>query len=219
MLPPDPTLLDRLAGLHPAVVADSLDGIGIRDHVLAPRIRPLAPDSRVVGIARTVRCVHVDAVPADPEDWYRGELEAIDSLRPGDVLVASTCDGSFWGELLATAAARRGARGIVADAYARDTLALIELGFPTFVSGIHCADSLGRVDVDAIGVEITCGDVRVAEGDLVLGDHDGVVVIPRSVAGEVIGLAEEKLVGENLVRAKLAEGMPAGEAFRRYGIL
>ena len=127
--------------------------------------------------------------------------------------------GSFWGELLATAAQHRGARGIVADAYARDTLALIEMGFPTFVSGIHCADSLGRIDVVATGTEISCGDVDVAEGDLVLGDHDGVVVIPRPVADEVIGLAEEKVAGENLVREKLAEGMPVADAFRTYGIL
>lgn len=171
-------LLERLGRLYPAVVSDCLDRAGIRDCVMAPRIRPLTPGMNLAGVARTVQCVAVGAVPADRADWYRGEIEAIDSLRPGDVLVVSTCAGSFWGELLATAAQHRGARGIVADAYARDTLSLIEMGFPTFVSGIHCADSLGRIDVVATGTEISCGDVDVAEGDLVLGDHDGVVVIP-----------------------------------------
>ena len=72
--------------------------------MLAPRIRPLFPGARLAGRARTVRCVPVAAVPADPADWYRGELEAVDSLGPGDVMVVSTCEGSYWGELLATAA-------------------------------------------------------------------------------------------------------------------
>jgi len=212
-------LIDRLGLLHPAVVSDCLDRIGIRDRVMAPRIRPLAPETKVAGIARTVLCVPAAGVPADRDDWYRGELSAVDALGAGDVMVVSTCEGSYWGELLATAARRRGARGIVADAYARDTLALIAMGFPTFVAGIHCADSLGRIDVEATGVEIICGGVPVADGDLVLGDHDGVVVVPARVAEEVIVLAEEKVAGEILVREKLEEGMSVAEAFRSYGVI
>ena len=212
-------LIDRLERLYPAVVADCLDRLGVRAQVLDPRIRPLTPATRLAGYAATVRCVEVDAVPERREDWYRGELEAVDSLAPGDVMVVSTCRGSYWGELLATASLYRGARGIVADAYTRDTLALIELGFPTFAAGIHCADSLGRIDVDAMDVAIVCGGVEIGPGDLVLGDFDGVVAIPSEVADEVVGLAEEKVAGENLVREKLAEGMPVSEAFRTYGIL
>lgn len=215
----DKGLIERLERLHPAVVSDCLDKVGIRDRVLAPRIRPLDPASKLAGRARTVQCVRVDAVPSDPDDWYRGELEAVDSLRPGDVMVVSTCEGSYWGELLATAATSRGAHGIVADAYARDTLRLIEMGFPTFVAGIQCTDSLGRMDVAAIGVEISCGDVTVAEGDLVLADHDGVVVVPAAVADDVITLAEAKIADENEMRKKLAAGMPVADAFRESGVL
>jgi regulator of RNase E activity RraA len=163
--------------------------------------------------------VEVDAVPESRDDWYRGELQAVDSLRPGDVMVVSTCRGSYWGELLATASRHRGARGIVADAYTRDTLALIAMGFPTFAAGIHCADSLGRIDVDAVGVPIVCGGVEVAPGDLVLGDYDGVVVVPAALGEEVVALAEEKVGGENLVREKLAGGMSVAGAFRTYGII
>jgi 4-hydroxy-4-methyl-2-oxoglutarate aldolase len=212
-------LVDRLGLLHPAVISDCLDRIGLRNRVLAPRIRPLSLDTKVAGVARTVLCVATDRVPEDRDDWYRGELAAVDELGHGDVMVVSTCEGSYWGELLATAARGRGARGIVADAYTRDTLALIAMGFPTFVAGIHCADSLGRIDVQASGVDITCGGVAVTDGDLVLGDHDGVVVIPTAVAEEVIGLAEEKVSGESLVRQKLEEGMPVAEAFRLYGVI
>ena len=212
-------LVSRLERLYPAVVSDCLDRVGIRDRVLAPRIRPLWPEARLAGVARTVRCVAVDAVPEDPADWYRGELAAVDALRAGDVMVVSTCEGSYWGELLATAARARGANGIVADAYTRDTLALIEMGFPTFAAGIHCADSLGRIDVVETRGEITCGDVPVADGDLVLADHDGVVVLPAAVAEQVVALAEEKAAGESRVREKLAEGMSVTEAFRSYGVI
>jgi 4-hydroxy-4-methyl-2-oxoglutarate aldolase len=212
-------LVDRLERLHPAVVSDCLDRMGIRDRVLEPHIRPLWPEAKVAGVARTVQCIAIDDVPQDRNDWYAGELAAVDALGPGDVMVVSTCRGSYWGELLATAARAHGARGLVADAYARDTLALIEMGFPTFVAGIHCADSLGRIDVQAAGVDITCGGVVVSDGDLVLADHDGVVIVPAAAAAEVIGLAEEKVSGENLVRGKLAEGMPVAEAFRVYGVI
>jgi regulator of RNase E activity RraA len=215
----DLTLVDRLARLHPAVVADCLDRAGLRHQVLAPHVRPLTPSMRVAGFAATVRCVEVDAVPASRDDWYRNELAAVDALQDGDVMVVSTCRGSFWGELLATASSHRGARGVVADAYTRDTLALIEMGFPTFAAGVHCADSLGRIDVDAFDVPITCAGVTVAPGDLVLGDNDGVVVVPAAEAETILAAAEEKLSGESLVRTKLAEGMPVSEAFRTYGVI
>ena len=215
----DLTLVERLARLHPAVVADCLDREGLRHQVLAPHIRPLVPTMRVAGYATTVHCIEVDAVPESRDDWYRNELASVDALQPGDVIVVSTCRGSYWGELLATASAFRGAHGVVADAYTRDTLTLMEMGFPTFAAGIHCADSLGRIDVDAVDVRITCGGVSVEPDDLVLGDHDGVVVVPAAIGPTIVRLAEEKVGGENLVRAKLAEGMPVSEAFRTYGVI
>jgi 4-hydroxy-4-methyl-2-oxoglutarate aldolase len=215
----DLALIERLERLYPAVVADCLDRLGVRMQVLEPHIRPLYADAKVAGYAATVHCIEVEAVPEDRADWYRGEMNAVDALQPGDVMVVSTCRGSYWGELLATASRYRGARGLVADAYTRDTLALMEMRFPTFSAGIHCADSLGRIDVDAVGVPISCGGVEVGQGDLVLGDNDGVVIIPASLGAEVIGLAEGKASGENLVRAKLAEGMTVSEAFRIYGVI
>jgi regulator of RNase E activity RraA len=215
----DLTLIERLERLHPAVVSDCLDRLGRRSQVLSPHIRPLTPATKLAGYAATVRCVEVDDVPATRDDWYSGELRAVDALQPGDVMVVSTCSGSYWGELLATASRHRGARGLVADAFTRDTLALIEMGFPTFAAGIHCADSLGRIDVAAVGVPISCGGVTVEPGDLVLGDYDGVVVIPAELGEKVVALAEEKAAGESLVREKLVEGMPVTEAFRTYGVI
>ena len=91
--------------------------------------------------------------------------------------------------------------------------------FPVFCRGIHPTDSLGRIDVVARNVPIVCGDVTVQPGDLILGDHDGIVVLPQAVAEQALQAAEEKVRGENLVRQKLAEGMSANEAFQRYGVL
>jgi 4-hydroxy-4-methyl-2-oxoglutarate aldolase len=215
----DLDFVDRLAALHPAVVSDCLDLLGYRAQVLEPSIRPLAAGMRLAGVAATVRVVAEEGIPADRSQWHRGTIEAVDALQPGDVLVASHCDAAFWGELLATAANLRGARGVVADAYARDTLALIDMHFATFARGINCADALGRIRVEASGVPIECGGVRVNPGDFVLGDHDGVVVLPAAVAAEAVALAEQKMAGENTVRDALAEGMSLAEAFKTFGLL
>jgi 4-hydroxy-4-methyl-2-oxoglutarate aldolase len=215
----DLTLLDRLERLHVAVVSDCLDRIDRREQVMDPSIRPLYQDAKTAGYAVTVQAVNVEAMPASTDDWYKGELQAVDALGVGDVMVVSTCRGSYWGELLATASRYRGARGAVMDAYTRDTLALIEMRFPTFVAGISAADSLGRIDVEAVNVPIHCGGVPVDPGDLILADYDGVVVVPHQIAVEVIGAAEEKLAGESRVREKLATGMPTWEAFQTYGII
>jgi 4-hydroxy-4-methyl-2-oxoglutarate aldolase len=219
LTPRDAGLLDRLRRLHPAVVSDCLDQLGYRQQVMAPHIRPLYPEAVLAGFAATVHCVEVDKPPDNPSDYYRGELQAVDALKSGDVMVVSTCEGSYWGELLATASRYRGAVGIVADAYTRDTLKLIEMRFPTFAAGISASDSLGRIEVDAVGGPIECGGVIVNPEDLVLADHDGIVVIPSAVAEQALSLAEEKVAGEDIVRDKLAEGMPVWDAFRTYGVI
>ncbi len=211
------SLVDRLDRLYPAVVSDVLDRMGYRQQAMAPEIRPLFPEARLCGTAMPVLAVPAYSVPE--KDAYQRELEAVDHLKPGDVMVVSHIDGSFWGELLSTAARYRGARGIVVDGYTRDTLAIIRMGFPTFVRGIHIADSLGRLEVVAYDVPVVCGGVRVSPGDLVLADFDGVVVVPGEAAEEAMARAEEKVSGENKVREHLQQGMPVSEAFRRFGVI
>jgi regulator of RNase E activity RraA len=215
----DPRLVQRLETLYTAVVADCLDKVGIRTNVMEPFIRPLYRQAKMAGFAMTVQAVDVHNLPESADDYYRGELQAVDSLADGDVMVVSNCGGSYWGELLATAARYRGSRGIVVDGYCRDTLALIEMAFPTFARGILCYDSLGRIDVTGVQVPIVCGGVTVHPNDLILADHDGVVVVPRAAADEVLRLAEEKVAGENTVREELARGRPVWEAFRAHGVI
>lgn len=209
--------VDRLSRLYTPVVADVLDRLGYRDQCPRPEIRPLVEGTGLAGVARTV--LTTSAADANPAEPYKGEMAAVDALGHGDVMVVSTCEGSFWGELLSTAARHRGCRGIVIDGYTRDTRAIKTMGFPVFCRGIHPADSLGRLDVVAHDVPIVCGGVSVNPYDLVLADDDGVVIVPSAVAEKALAAAEQKVRGENLVRLKLAEGMSVTEAFHRYGVL
>jgi 4-hydroxy-4-methyl-2-oxoglutarate aldolase len=209
--------VERLTRLYTPVVADVLDRLGYRAQCLRADIRPLSRGMVAAGVARTVRTIPApELATTEP---YKGEMAAVDALRPGDVLVVSDCDWSFWGELLSTAARHRGCRGVVIDGYTRDTRAIIAMDFPVFCRGIHPADSLGRLDVAEHDVPIDCGGVLVQPGDLILADDDGVVVVPRAVAEPALAAAEEKVGGENRVRQALSQGMSVTEAFRRYGVL
>lgn len=208
---------DRLGKLFTCVVADVLDKLGYRYQCLEQDIRPIFPQAKVAGYALTVQAVPSrDIEPAKP---YLGELLAVDALKQGDVLVVSESPWSFWGELLSTSAKFRGCRGVVLDGPTRDSQAIQEMGFPVFHRGFHPADSLGRMEVVSHNVPISCGGVMIHPGDLILGDHDGIVVVPIGVAEKALKLAEEKVSGENLVRKALAGGMTTQEAFAKYGIL
>jgi regulator of RNase E activity RraA len=209
-------LLPRLERLYSAVVSDCLDQLGVRDKAMQPTLRPLYPEAKVVGIAATVLAHEVYAIPAEP---YIKELEAVDRLQRDEVLVVSHVDGCFFGELLATASRARGARGIVLDGWTRDTRRIVDMRFPAFVRGISPLDSLGRMDVAAIQVPVACAGVLVHPGDLVLGDYDGIVVVPQDLAEEAVAKAEEKVRGEDQVREVLARGESVVAAFRKYGVI
>ncbi len=143
-------------------------------------------------------------------------------MKSDDVLVVDAGDDrtcGFWGELLTTACLYKGVRGVVMTACTRDLWKIKELNFPVFGVGHHPADSKGRADIVSIGDPITIAGVGAKYGDLIIGDEDGIVIIPSEVAGETIRLAQEKASAENVVRDELARGMPMGEAFRKYGVL
>lgn len=130
--------------LYTAVLADILDGLGYRDQVMREWLRPLVPGQPFAGWARTISCVDVYHVPPDP---YALELEAVDSILPGEVVVVCTSESKRnapWGELLSTAARARGARGAVIDGLIRDISKIQALGFPVFTAGIKPVDSKGR---------------------------------------------------------------------------
>ena len=205
--------------LYAAVISDALDAAGCREQALKHTIRPLLPETVVVGRALPVLCLEVYEIPDEP---YQQEIAAVDSLKQDDVLICST-NGStricFWGELLSTAAQARGARGAVIDGFIRDIRKIVEMGFPIFTTGISPVDSNGRGEVVAYNVPIECGGVPVNPGDIVFGDADGVVVIPQNIEKAVIASALEKVRGENQTRDALREGASLREVYDRYGIL
>ena len=205
--------------LFSSVIADALDACGYREQIFRHDIRPLFPEAVVIGRALTVLSVDVYEIPEKP---YKLELEAVDALRPGDVLVAQTngtIRSSLWGELLSTAAISRGAMGAVIDGFTRDCQAISAMGFPLFIRGIAPYDSKGRSDVIAYNTPIECGGVMVLPGDLIFGDYDGVVAIPQAVEKKVLSAAFEKASAEKEVKEALENGMSATDAFNKFGIL
>jgi regulator of RNase E activity RraA len=206
-----------------AAACDILDELGHRHQAMHQRLRPLLPDRHqcgFIGRARTVRWMEADY--ADQENPYGLEIETIDSLKPGDVVVHSTDfagTNAPWGELMSTAAQYRGAVGCVCDSQIRDCLKIIDLNFPVYSAGIRPLDSMGRGRVMAYDVPVRCGDVLVNPGDTVFADFDGVVVIPHTVLGQVVDLACHKADQESLSREELKAGCTLREVFDRYGVL
>ena len=205
--------------LYTAVVSDSLDQLGFRSQAMREYLRPLYPDCKVAGWARTVSCSDIYHIPPDP---YGIEIEAVDSLLPGEVAVVGThksVRNAPWGELLSTAARARGARGAIIDGLVRDVQKIEELRFPVFASGIKPVDSMGRGAVTAYNVPVECGEVPVNPGDFVFADFDGAVVIPQAIVNDAIQLAAEKVRRENSSRSELMQGAFLRDVYKKYGVL
>ena len=205
--------------LTSAVLADVLDNLGHRHTALPPDVRPLRPTWKLFGRAATLSAVPVDVEPAHP---YAVELECLDALRPGEVLVATTNGdrgSALWGELLSTAARARGAVGVVLDGLTRDAARILAMDYPVFAAGFSPLDSKGRLDGVSHGQPIRIGACLVRPGDWVFGDIDGVVVVPTEVAETAFARALEKVSGENRVREELARGRSIREVFAEYRIL
>ena len=216
-----PALADLRAHLTTALLSDVLDSLGHRAQALPPRIRPLDEASVMVGRARTALFMDVyDVIPG--ENPYELEIALIDNLKPDEIPVFS-CGGTGriapWGELLTTASLARGAAGALMDGLVRDIRAIRATGFPVFHGGIGPLDSKGRGKIVALDVPVECAGVRVCPGDLIFGDADGAIVVPRTVEAQAIAAAFEKLAGERSTLADLQAGLPLGQVYAKYGIL
>jgi regulator of RNase E activity RraA len=205
--------------LSSAVLADVLDALGHRSSALPPELRPLRPEWKLFGRAATLSTM---PVAADPPAPYAVEMECVDALRPGEVLVATTNGdrgSALWGELLSTAARARGATGAVIDGLTRDAARILAMDFPVFAAGFSPLDSRGRLDGVSHGRPVRVGACVVRPGDWVFGDLDGVVVVPAELAGAAFARALDKVQGENRVRHDLARGRSLRETFAEHGIL
>ena len=216
----DKEMFDAMQGkLYAAVISDILDSLGARDQAMRADICPVYPGAVVVGRAYPV--LSADTFQPD-DDPYRGEIEAVDSLKADDVVVWGTNRSTrtcVWGELLSTAAQARGARGAIIDGYTRDVPQITAMNFPTFSTGRKPVDSAGRSIVIGHDCPVCCGDVLVNPGDIIFADIDGVVVIPRKLGKQVITLALEKVEKENLVRNELLTGAMLRDVFDKHRVL
>jgi len=208
----------RIGALNPSAVSDILHARGLHNQVMRHDIQALDPAMRLRGIARTMASRPLVDAPA-PGREYELLFAAIDGLRAGEVLVTDETDCCVWGELCAEAAMRRGGNGAVIDGFTRDSADICRIGFPIFCRGRHMSDLLYHRTITALDEPVLCGGVAVHPGDLMLGAEDGLLVVPAALIEAVVAEAYEKSQAESQVRVALREGMTAGDAYRRFGVM
>ena len=208
---------ERFAAIYTAALADILDARGHRDQTLPPSIRPLEPGMTLAGPAFTVQ--GRPAATIDYDAAIRKVLAMLGEVPSGQVAVYACAQdvSAHLGELSVTSLAARGVTGCVLDGGCRDTRFILDTGFPVFTRFVTPEDSTWRWELEATQVAITIGRVRIEPGDWVVGDDDGVVVVPAGIAESVLVEAEAKAATESEIRAAVAEGMPPLEAYERYG--
>jgi regulator of RNase E activity RraA len=204
--------------LFSSILGDVLDLKGRHHQFLPAACRPLAPHMVVVGRAMTVLEADVFHLPNPP---FGKMLEALDSLQKDEVYVAAGCAPRYalFGELMATAAKARGAAGAVLAGYARDVRGICDLKFPTFCYGSYGQDQRGRGQVIDFRVPLEIEGVMVMPGDIVMGDLDGVVIVPREVEQVIISMALIQGRKEKTARSMLLNGARAQDVFTETGVL
>ncbi len=211
--------------LFTCVVGDVMDAMDHTHRYLPPNIRPVTEGMRIVGRAKTVQeadC-HGRTVHHEGRDQAFGVMfDALDSMKENEVYICTGASLNYacWGELMSTAAMQHKAAGAVIEGYSRDTDGIRGLNFPTFSTGFYGQDQglRGRVIDYDCPIEFS-NHVLVNPGDIVFGDIDGVVIIPKEIEAEVIEAALEKVRGENMVRKLIQEGMPTRQVWDEYGIM
>lgn len=213
--------------LYTAVIGDIMDKMGYTHQFLPPRIRPLRDDMFIAGRAMTVLEADVldNLTDAGNNPLLKRSfglmLEALDDLREDEVYICSGSSPAYalWGELMSARAMQCKAAGAVVNGYSRDTKGILELDFACFSYGPYAQDQAPCGKVIDYRVPIDMEGVRINNGDMIIGDIDGVCVVPREIEEEVFERALEKARGERVVLKKIKEGMKAREAFDKYGIM
>jgi regulator of RNase E activity RraA len=208
--------------LFTAVVGDALDRAGFHRQFLPPHIRPLRDDMVVVGRAMPVLQADIADDVADRAEDFGLMLRALDDLKPGEVYLSAggTPRYALWGGLMSTRAMHLKATGAVLDGRHRDTREILALGFPVFSSGPYAQDQRGRGEVVDFRTTVEFANgCRVAPGDIVFGDVDGILVIPKDAANEIVPIALAKIEGEDDVRRMILEGGSTEAIFAKTGIM
>lgn len=209
--PSDDPNLERASRLDTTSLSDALDRLGIAGQCLG--IKPLDPRFRLTGRAYTILYGPASVPPGTVGDY-------IDDVRPRSVVVLDNGgreNATVWGDILTWVAHRRGVAGTVIDGACRDTHLARELGYPVFSRSYSMRTGKDRVQVESVNAVVNIGDARVAPGDLLRGDADGVVVLPREHEDAILTAAEEIDAVEQKIRAAVAEGKTLAEARMQLG--
>lgn len=213
--------------LFVALVGDVLDKMGLQHQFLPPTIKPLQNNFVLIGRAMTV--LEADVFEEEAETSKNPIMkkpfgimfEALDDLKEDEVYICSGCSPNFalWGGLMSTRAIKLGAAGAVLHGWSRDTNEILNLNFPTFSYGGFAQDQGPRGKVIDYRVPIEIEGVRVNSGDIIYGDRDGVLVVPKDAVNDAFKGAIEKARGEQLVKQALESGMSTVDAFNKFGIM
>jgi regulator of RNase E activity RraA len=205
----------RYRRLYTPAVADALDDRGLWHQIVDRRIQPLVLGMRVAGPAFTM----LGRPERSTDRAIRQGVKAVDAVRPHTVVVMDCCGEEItghWGELLTNGTLVRGGTGAVIDGGVRDTAAILELGFPVFCKYRSPADAKGRWNVVDFDCPVTLGGVPVRPGDFIVGDADGVVVVPAALAVEVLLDAEQVVADENEIRGRVRAGESVAGLYMQY---
>lgn len=206
----DPNV-QRAARLDTAALSDALDKLGIVGQ--CHRVKPRGPSFRMAGRAWTLLYGPAGSPPGTVGDY-------IDDVPPGSVIVLDNGgrdNATVWGDILTEIAHRRGIAGTLIDGICRDVALCLELNYPVFSKDHWMRTGKDRVQVEATGVPVNVGDARVSPGDIVKGDADGVVIIPKEHEARVLDTAEAIDSAEARVRAAVRGGMRLDEARKAHG--
>jgi 4-hydroxy-4-methyl-2-oxoglutarate aldolase len=217
----DPTLRQARERLTSAVLSDTLDALGLIHQTMEHNLRPLDEALVLCGRAHTATFGEV-AAAGHEGDVYEPLADIVDSLRPDEVIVLACGRSSHvqvWGDLVSTAALARGAAGCVTDGMVRDVRNIRRLGFPVFSGGRSPIGTRGRTAWITRDTPVHCGGVWVSPGDLIFGDVDGIVVIPRAAEADVLRRAAEQADLEREIVRSLRDGARIVDIYRRFGTL
>ena len=202
-----------------ALASDALDAMGHMKNTLSEDIKMMSGEGVMMGYAFPVR---VEIVDTRPEVPYVGLLKALDAVDKDQIYVTPTGRtglASLWGELLSTACAHKGVAGALADGPTRDLSRTKAMGFKIFATGTTPVDINGRYEVREHNVPGIIDGVEINPGDLIVGDLDGVTIVPVELIDDVVAAVREKNSGESQFRKAVKEGMSPSQAFAKYGVL
>lgn len=202
--------VERASRLDTATLSDALDRLGLAGQ--CHRIKPRSPDFRMTGRAWTLLYGPAGSPAGTVGDY-------IDDIAPGSVIVLdnrSREDATVWGDILTEIAHSRKIAGTVIDGINRDVALCLELAYPVFSRDSWMRTGKDRVQVEATGVPVSIGGVRVCPGDLMRGDADGVVVLPRAHEAQLLDAAEQIQAAEDAIRAAVRSGLSLREARNRH---